>query len=124
MRTFAFDTFDYAVPMYEGFDPRIYEQVSYTLIDEGKFNPVAVGPYVSVIGERSGLQSYGVCGQMDGRIEWTTPQALPCGGAEIHGWVTGATKIANVEVFLDGGSLGAATLTGPPPPAGPPPAPV
>lgn len=113
-RTFAFDTFDYAVPMYEGSDPRIYEQVSYTLIDEVKYNPVAVGPYVYVIGERSGLQSYGVCGQMDGRIEWTTPQALPCGGAEIHGWVTGATKIANVEIFLDGGSLGAATLTGPP----------
>jgi len=113
-RTFAFDTFDYAVPMYEGFDPRLYEQVSYTMIDEVKYNPVAVGPYVYVIGERSGLQSYGVCGQMDGRIEWDSPQSLPCGGAEIHGWVTGATKIANVEVFLDGGSLGAATLTGPP----------
>ena len=113
-RTFAFDTFDYAVPMYEGKDPRLYEQVSYTLIDEVKYNPVAVGPYVYVIGERSGLQSYGVCGQMDGRIEWESPQTLPCGGAEIHGWVTGATKIANVELFLDGGSLGAATLTGPP----------
>ena len=113
-RTFAFDTFDYAVPMYEGKDPRLYEQVSYTLIDEVKYNPVAVGPYVYVIGERSGLQSYGVCGQMDGRIEWESPFALPCGGAEIHGWVTGATKIANVELFLDGGSLGAATLTGPP----------
>lgn len=113
-RTFAFDTFDYAVPMYEGKDPRLYEQVSYTLIDEVKYNPVAVGPYVYVIGERSGLQSYGVCGQMDGRIEWDSPQTLACGGAEIHGWVTGTTKIANVELFLDGGSLGAATLTGPP----------
>jgi Bacterial Ig domain len=113
-RTFAFDTFDYAVPMFEGKDPRLYEQVSYTMVDEVKYNPVAVGPYVYVIGERSGLQSYGVCGQMDGRIEWESPLALPCGGAEIHGWVTGATKIANVELFLDGGSLGAATLTGPP----------
>ncbi len=113
-RTFAFDTFDYAVPMYEGKDPRLYEQVSYTQTDEVKHNPVAVGPYIYVIGERSGLQSYGVCGQMDGRIEWDAPQSLPCGGAEIHGWVTGATKIANVELFLDGGSLGAATLTGPP----------
>ena len=113
-RTIAFDTFDYAVPMYEGHDPRLYEQVSYTTIDEVKYNPVAVGPYIYVIGERSGLQSYGVCGQMDGRIEWDTPQSLPCGGAEIHGWVTGTTKIANVELFLDGGSLGAATLTGPP----------
>jgi len=28
--------------------------------------------------------------------------------------VTGATKIANVEVFLDGGSLGSADMTGPP----------
>lgn len=113
-RTFAFDTFDYAVPMFEGSDPREYEQVSYTQVDEVKYNPVAVGPYIYVIGELSGLQSYGVCGQMDGRIEWDSPLSLPCGGAEIHGWVTGATKIANVEVFLDGGSLGAATLTGPP----------
>jgi len=113
-RTIAFDTFDYAVPMYEGNDPRLYEQVSYTQTDEVKFNPLAVGPYVYVIGELSGLQSYGVCGQMDGRIEWDSPLSLPCGGAEIHGWVTGATKIANVELFLDGGSLGAATLTGPP----------
>ena len=113
-RTIAFDTFDYAVPMYEGSDPRIYEQVSYTMIDEVKYNPVAVGPYVYVIGELSGLQSYGVCGQLTGRIEWDNPQSLACGGAEIHGWVTGTTKIANVELFLDGGSLGAATLTGPP----------
>jgi len=113
-RTFAFDTFDYAVPMYEGDDPRLYEQVSYTQVDEVKYNPVAVGPYVYVIGELSGLQSYGVCGQMDGRIEWDNPQTLVCGGAEIHGWVTGTLKIANVELFLDGGSLGAATLTGPP----------
>lgn len=113
-RTFAFDTFDYAVPMYEGSDPRAYEQVSYTLIDEVKYNPVAVGANVYVIGERSGLQTYGACGQMTGRIEWDGTLSLSCGGAEIHGWVTGATKIANVELFLDGGSLGAASLTGPP----------
>jgi len=112
-RTIAFDTFDYAVPMFEGSDPRAYEQISYTTTDEVKHNPVSVGPFVYVIGELSGLQSYGVCGQMSGRIEWDTPLALPCGGAEIHGWVTGATKIANVELFLDGGSLGPAKL-GPP----------
>jgi hypothetical protein len=112
-RTFAFDTFDYAVPMFEGSDPRIYEQVSYTDVDEVKYNPVAVGPYVYVIGELSGLQSWGVCGQMDGRIEFGTLQGVPCGGSEIHGWVTGTTKIANVEVFLDSGSLGSADLSGP-----------
>jgi len=107
-RTIAFDVFDYAVPMYEGNDPRLYEQISYVDGDEVKHNPVSVGPYVYVIGETTGMQSYGVCGQMSGRIEWDSPAALPCGGAEIHGWVTGATKIANVELFLDGGSLGAA----------------
>lgn len=112
-RTFAFDVFDYIVPMFEGKDPREYEQVSYTQTDEVKYNPLAVGPNVYVIGEISGLQEYGACGQMTGRIEWTSTAALPCGGADIHGWVTGATRIANVEVFLDGGSLGSATLYGP-----------
>ena len=113
-RTFAFDVFDYGVPMYEGRDPRVYEQVSYTIGDEVKYNPVAVGPFVYVVGELTGLQTYGACGMMAGRIEWSSTSALPCGGAELHGWVTGATKIANVEVFLDGGSLGSASLTGAP----------
>ncbi len=113
-RTFAFDVFDYAVAMFEGKDPREYEQVSYTQGDEVKYNPLAVGPFVDVVGEVSGLQEYGACGQMAGRIEWDGTAALPCGGAELHGWVTGATKLANVEVFLDGGSLGSATLSGPP----------
>jgi hypothetical protein len=111
-RTIAFNTFDYAVPMFEGNDPRLYEQISYTTTDEVKHNPVAVGPYVYVIGELSGLQSYGVCGQMTGKIEWDSTASLSCGGAEIHGWVTGATKIANVELFLDGGTLGPAKLGG------------
>ncbi|HEX9501337.1 MAG TPA: hypothetical protein VGA10_06760, partial [Thermoanaerobaculia bacterium] len=113
-RTYAFDVFDYDVPMFEGKDPRQYEQVSYTQGDEVKYNPLAVGPFVYVIGEVSGLQEYGACGQMVGRVEWTSLAAIPCGGADVHGWVTGATRIANVEVFLDGGSLGSATLFGPP----------
>jgi hypothetical protein len=113
-RTFAFDVFDYSVPMFEGSDPREYEQVSYTQTDEVKYNPAAVGPFIYVVGEVSGIQEYGVCGQMEGRIETTTLASLPCptttGGptvAELHGWVTGANKIANVELFLDGSSLGA-----------------
>src|SRR5581483_6858217 len=117
-RTFAFDVFDYSVPMFEGQDPRIYEQVSYTQGDEVKFNPIAVGPYVYVVGEVSGIQEYGVCGEMRGRIETNTLASLPCpstaGGptnAEFHGWVTGTNRIANVEIFLDGSSLGLATLT-------------
>jgi hypothetical protein len=112
-RTFAFDVFDYGVPMYEGKDPREYEQVSYTQGDEVKYNPLVVGAFVYVIGEVSGMQEYGACGLMTGRIEWTGTAALPCGGADIHGWVTGATRIANVELFLDSGSLGSATLYGP-----------
>ncbi|HUJ12955.1 MAG TPA: hypothetical protein VL284_04110 [Thermoanaerobaculia bacterium] len=117
-RTFAFDVFDYSIPMFEGTDPRVYEQVSYTTGDEVKWNPTAVGPYVYVVGELTGVQEYGVCGQMTGRIETTTLASLPCptttGGptvAELHGWVTGATRIANVELFLDGNSLGSGALT-------------
>ncbi len=120
-RTFAFDVFDYIVPMFEGIDPREYEQVSYTEGDEVKYNPVAVGPYVYVVGEMTGVQEYGVCGQMMGRIETTTVAGLPCpsttGGptvAEFHGWVTGATRIANVELFLDGSTLGAVSTNDPP----------
>ena len=113
-RTFAFDVFDYTVPMYEGSDPRVYEYISYTQGDEVKSNPVAVGPYVYVIGEMTGLQTYGACGQVAGRIEFDSTRALNCGGAEIHGWVTGDQKIESVELFLDGGSLGQAQMTGAP----------
>ncbi len=114
-RTIAFDVFDYGVFMYEGSLPRVYEQISFLpQNDEVKWNPLAVGPLVYVVGEVSGLQTYGACGQMTGRIEWSGIGGLGCAGAELHGWVTGALKITNVEIFLDGGSLGSATLTGPP----------
>jgi hypothetical protein len=116
-RTFAFDVFNYNIVMFEGQDPRQYEQVSYTQGDEIKYNPVATGPFVYVVGEVSGVQEYGVCGQMSGRIEFSLA-SLPCpaatGGptnATVHGWVTGANKIANVELFLDGSSLGSAPTT-------------
>lgn len=109
-RTIAFDVFNYTVPMIEGRDPRVYETVSYLQGDEVKYNPVAVGPLVYVVGDTTGLQTYGDCGQMAGRIETENIAALPCGGAEIHGWVTGAQKISTVELFLDGTSQGFATL--------------
>ena len=112
-RSLAFDVFDMTIPLYTGFDPRLYETVTYTTPDEVKHNPVAVGPYVYVIGEMSGLQTWGACGQMTGRIEFESTQALNCGGSEIHGWVTGTDRIASVEVFLDGTSLGLATMSGP-----------
>jgi hypothetical protein len=111
-RTIAFDAFDYDTPTYEGADPRYYEYISYTTADEVKWNPVTVGTDVFVIGETSGVQAYGACGQMAGRIEWGTTSALICGGAEIHGWVTGDQKITNVELVLDGTSLGSGQLTG------------
>lgn len=113
-RTIAFDVFDYGVPMYEGVDPRVYEQVSYTLTDEVKWNVTSVGSLVYVVGEMSGTQTYGACGLMSGKIEFDSVTSLPCGGAYVSGWVTGATKIANVELFLDGTSLGP-----PAPPSGP-----
>lgn len=114
-RTIAFAVYDWNVFQYEGFDPRLYEAVT-TMInpDEVKYNPISVGAFVYTVGELSGVQMWGACGQMTGRIEWDGTQALPCGGAEIHGWVTGTQKIANVELLLDAGSLGSATLGGPP----------
>lgn len=105
-RTIAFDVFDFTVPFYEGFDDRIYENVSFTQTDELLFDPVLVGPYVYVVGEVTGTQKWGACGQMAGRIELDSVRGLSCGGTEIHGWVTGKSRIMNVEVFLDGDFLG------------------
>ena len=112
-RTFAFDVFDYIVPMFEGKDPRQYEQVSYVQGDEIKYNPLPIGPYVYVVGEVSGVQEYGACGSMTGAIEWSGLAALACGGADIHGWVTGATRVANVELFIDGSTQGVVNFFGP-----------
>jgi len=113
-RTIAFDVFDYATAMLEGRDPRQYEQVSYTQGDEVKWNPLSVGSLVYVVGEMTGTQTYGACGLMTGKIEFESIAGTVCGGAEIHGWVTGTLKITNVELLLDGGSLGSASLSGPP----------
>ena len=111
-RTIAIDVFDFTVPLYEGSDQRIYENISYTMPDEVKYNPVAVGPFVYVVGSMSGLQTYGACGVTAGMIEFDGTQSLNCGGAEIRGWVTGDQKIANVELFLDNGSLGTSAVNG------------
>lgn len=112
-RTIAFDVFDLTMPGYEGSADRLYENVSLTEDDEVKYNPLVVGPYIYTVGEMSGLQSYGACGVVTGRIELESVGHLPCGGTELHGWVTGTQKIANVELFLDNGALGAATIGGP-----------
>ena len=112
-RTVAFDVFDYTVPQFEGQAERIYEEVSMVQEDEVKYNPLVVGQYIYVVGEESGIQSYGSCGVAAGRIELDGPQQLPCGGAQLHGWVTGQQKIVNVELFLNTTPLGAASLGGP-----------
>jgi hypothetical protein len=109
-RTIGFDVFDFSVPQLEGSDPRIWEASSYTSADEVKWNPVAVGPYVYTLGELTGVQSWGACGLMSGKIELDAVSQLFCGGTEIHGWVTGVQRVANVEVFLDNGSLGSAII--------------
>ena len=110
-RTVAFDVFDFTVPFLPGADDRIFENVSYITPDEVKFDPIAVGPFVYVVGEVSGTQTYGACDNMAGDIEFDSARNLPCGGAEVHGWVTGKQKITTVELFLDSRSLGFATLT-------------
>jgi hypothetical protein len=112
-RTIAFDVFDITMPGFEGSADRPYENVSLTEDDEVKWNPIVVGPYIYTVGELTGLQSYGGCGVVTGKIELDSVFHLTCGGSEIHGWVTGTQKIANVELFLDNGALGAATISGP-----------
>jgi len=112
-RTVAFDIFDVTVPQYEGSAPRPYEALTFVPPDEVKFNPVVVGPYVYTVGERSGVQLWGACDQITGNIDWNTLSAMFCGGSDVHGWVTGTEKIANVEVFFDNVSKGFAVLTGP-----------
>ena len=112
-RTIAFDVFDFTVPQFEGSVERVYEDVTMTVQDEIKYNPLAAGAFVYVIGEESGLQEWGACHRATGRIELDSIAYLTCGGSEIHGWVTGTQKIVNVELFLDNTSLGAATVGGP-----------
>jgi len=113
-RTIAFDVFDFSVPLYEGAFNRGYENVSYVTPDEVKHNPTVVGSNVFVVGELNGLQTFGACGVAAGRFEYDGSQGLNCGGTELRGWVTGAQRIANVEIFLDNTSLGTATIGGPP----------
>jgi hypothetical protein len=113
-RTIAFDVFDFTVPLWEGAYERGFEDVSYVVPDEVKHNPVGVGPNIYVVGEVNGLQTWGACGVASGQINWDGAQGFNCGGTELRGWVTGPQKIANVEVLLDNGSLGSATLGGPP----------
>ena len=98
---------------FEGDAERIYEEVTMVQDDEVKYNPAVVGNYVYVIGEDTGVQSWGSCGVAAGRIELESPFHLTCGGAQLHGWVTGTQKIVNVELFLNNAALGAATLGGP-----------
>jgi hypothetical protein len=112
-RTVAFDVFDFTVPQFEGEAERIYEQVTFVQEDEVKHNPVAAGNYVYVIGESTGVQSWGACGVAAGRIELDSPFNLTCGGGQLHGWVTGQQKIINVELFLNNTPLGAASIGGP-----------
>jgi hypothetical protein len=112
-RTIAFDVFDFRVPQYEGSAERIYEDVTMTTDDEVKHNPLSAGNNVYVIGERTGLQTWGSCGIASGRIELDSPLHLTCNGAELRGWVTGPYRIVNVELFLNNTALGAATLGGP-----------
>lgn len=112
-RTIAFDIFDFTVDQFEGSVERIYEDVTMTLEDEVKYNPLAAGAFVYVVGEESGTQEWGACNRATGRIELDSPTFLICGGTEIHGWVTGTQKIVNVELFLDNTSLGSAIVGGP-----------
>jgi hypothetical protein len=105
-RTIAIDVFDMSIVMFEGFDDRIYENVTVTFPDEVKHDPFAVGPYVYVVGELSGLQQWGACGLIAGAIDFDGLQTGgPC-AFEMRGWVSSSTPIASVSLFLDGTLLG------------------
>jgi hypothetical protein len=112
-RTIAFDVFDFSVPFVEGHHNRIYENVTYIESNEVLHNPIAVGPYVYVNGSITGLQVWGACGEIAGRIELSNATHLPCGGAEIHGWISAQNKINSIELLLGNQSLGFATITRP-----------
>ena len=112
-RTVAFDVFDFTVPQFEGQAERIYEQVTFVQDDEVKHNPLSAGNYIYVVGEETGVQSWGACGIAAGRIELDSVANLTCGGAQLHGWVTGEQKIVSVELLLNNTSLGFATIGGP-----------
>jgi hypothetical protein len=109
-RTLAFDAFDFSVPIYQGADDRIFENVSYTFPDELKYHPLLVGSFVHVIGEVSGTQKWGACDQMAGYVNFDFIKALPCGGAELYGAVTSKHKMTSVEIYVDNRSLGFAQL--------------
>lgn len=109
-RTVAFDAFDFSVPLYQGSDDRIFENVSFTFPDEVKYHPLLVGSFVHVIGEISGIQKWGSCDQMAGYVAFDFIQALPCGGAELQGAITSKHKIVGVELYIDNRSLGFAHL--------------
>jgi len=109
-RTIAFDVFDFSVPANPGASDRIFENLTMTYPDEVKYDPISVGPFVYVVGEQSGAQTWGACGQLYGKIELDYVQALTCGGAELKGWVTGQQRITSVEVFLGNTSLGFAQV--------------
>ncbi|HEX2059184.1 MAG TPA: hypothetical protein VHK90_00440 [Thermoanaerobaculia bacterium] len=109
-RTVAFDVFDFSVMQTEGSAERVFEEVTLLEDEEVKHSPFSTGAYVYVLGEKTGIQSWGSCGVATGRIELDSPLHLTCGGGQIRGWVTGAQRIVNVELFLDNQVLGAATL--------------
>lgn len=111
-RTIAFDVFDFTVAQFEGSAERVFEDVTFVNEDEVKHTPLAAGSYVYVIGEETGVQSWGACGVAAGEIELHSPRHLTCGGAQIRGWVTGPNEIVGVELFLDNQVLGFAPLGG------------
>lgn len=111
-RTIAFDVFDFSIPIVPGFYERLYENVTFVESDEVLHDPLAAGPFVYVTGEISGTQVWGACGEIAGRIELDDATALPCGGAQIHGWVTGQNRIASIELFLDNESIGETVTLG------------
>lgn len=113
-RTIAFDVLDFSVPQFDGSVERVFEDVTMTMPDEIKYNPTVVGAFIYVVGEESGLQEWGACERVTGRIELDSINYLTCAGSEVHGWVTGTQKIVSVELFLDNSSLGSATIGGPP----------
>jgi len=109
-RTIALDVFDLSVPPSSGSDRHAFETVTRTYPDEVKSDPLVTSRFVHVIGSQDGVETWGGCDDVIGRIDTDDFPQLTCGDIEIHGTVTSGVTISVVDLILDDRYLGTATL--------------
>jgi hypothetical protein len=110
-RTLAFDIFDLQAAVPSDPNRRSFETISYTNSDEIKSDPVATGRFLHVTATGGGLETWGGCDEVTGRIATDDFPKLTCSDVEVHGTVRSATTISVVDVLLDNLYIGTATLS-------------